>query len=109
MDNAKVKLILEGLCQYRETKFKIPPKEDYCVWNDSKRVYGADKKNLIEEHNVSIELYEYSPNNDLEESIEARLDELGIAYDKQERYWLDDEKLFQIVYEFSYLTKRGVN
>ena len=109
MVNPKVKLILEGLCSYKETKFKNPPKEDYCVWNDSKSVYGADRKNLIEEHNISIELYEYSPNDSLEEQIEARFDSLGIPYDKQERYWLDDEKLYQIVYEFSYLQKKGVN
>ena len=109
MENPKVNFLLEGLCPYRETKFKTPPKEDYCVWNDSKNTYGADNKNLVVEHNISIELYEYSPNDDLEESIEARFDDLAIFYDKQERYWLDSEKLFQIVYEFTYLEKKGVN
>ena len=106
MVNKIVNSILNGICDFRETKFKVPPKVDYCVYNDTKRVYGADKKNLVEEHNISIELYEYSPNDELEARIEARLDDLAIEYDKQERYWLDSEKLFQIVYEFSYVTRK---
>ena len=109
MDNLIVRNILEGLCEYKETKFKNPPSTDYSVWNDTKRTYGADNKNLIEEHNVSIELYEYSPNNELEDKIEARFDDLAISYIKQERYWLDSEKLYQIVYEFTYVIRKELN
>lgn len=90
---------------YRETRFLTPPSETYAVYNDSIIRRGADNVNLLTEHDVTIELYQYSPDPDSEERIEAQFDSIGQVYEKQERYWLNDEQLYQVIYNFSYLIK----
>lgn len=92
---------------YRETMFKKPPKTTYAVFNDTKTVRGPDNVNAITEHEVNIELYEYAPDPDAEDAIEAQFDDVGIPYIKQNRYWIAEEQLYQVIYEFNYLTKKG--
>ena len=93
---------------YRETRFLKPPKVTFAVFNDSADIRGGDYENLIAEHETSIELYEYEPDTDAEQRIEAQFDALGQAYTKQERYWIEDEQLYQVIYDFSYIEKRSV-
>ena len=90
---------------YRETRFLKPPKVTYAVFNDTRTVRGPDNINAITEHEVNIELYEYVPDPEAEAAIEAQLDALGQPYIKQNRYWINEEQLFQVIYEFNYLTK----
>lgn len=92
---------------YRETMFKKPPKSTYAIYNDTKTVRGPDYVNAITEHEVNIELYEYAPDPDAEAAIEAQLDAFGQMYIKQNRYWINEEQLYQVIYEFNYLTKKG--
>ena len=66
---------------------------------------GADGLNLIKEHYYTIELYSYVPDPDAEARIEAILDSLGIEYEKQDRYWIEEEQLFQVVYSFEFIEK----
>lgn len=92
---------------YRETRFLKPPATTYAIYNDTKTVRGPDNVNAITEHEVNIELYEYAPDPAAEKSIEDQLDAVGMPYIKQNRYWINEEQLYQVIYEFNYLTKRG--
>ncbi len=90
---------------YRETRFMTPPKETYAVYNDSFRRRGGDYFNALKEHDVTIEVYEYAPDPEAETAIEEQFDRIGMEFEKQERYWIEEEQLYQIIYSFSYLTK----
>lgn len=90
---------------YIETGFRRPPTETYAIYLDDKTVRGSDSLNLVEEHSVSIELYEYSKDPEAEARIEAQFNALGLNYQKQARYWLEDEQLYQVVYTFDYIRK----
>ena len=37
--------------------------------------------------------------------MESALDAAGILYSKEDRYWLQDEQRYQVVYDFSITTK----
>lgn len=94
---------------YKETRFIQPPKTTYAVYNDTYAARGCDFKNWLREHDITVELYEYKPDNDAEQTIENQLDARGIEYTKQERYFIDSEQLYQVIYEFSYVEKmKGV-
>lgn len=90
---------------FRETRFLKPPKTSYAVYMDSFTRRGADGLNLIKDHDYTIELYSYTPDPDAEYRIEAALDEFGLEYDKADRYWLQSEQLYQVVYTFNYVEK----
>lgn len=90
---------------YKETRFLKPPKSTYAVYSDNKTVRGPDNINAIVEHNVTIDLFEYVPDPEIEKAIEDQLDAAGQPYVKQARYWLFDEQLFQVIYSFTYIEK----
>ena len=92
---------------FKETRFLTPPKSTYAIYLDSYDASGADNKNLIRDHTVSIELYSYKPDPNAEKNIESAFDELGIEYSKSDRYWHDEEQLYQTVYTFEYFEKIG--
>mgnify|MGYP001161908255 FL=1 len=93
---------------YCETLFRHPPRVNYAVYNDSWERRGSDDKNLIKEHDVTIEFYQYKPDSEKEEKIEQTFDDMSIPFTKQERYWIQDEQLFQTIYEFSYIEKEDM-
>lgn len=90
---------------FKETRFLTPPKTTYAVFMDSFTRRGADNSNLIKEHTYTIELYSYKADPTAEANIEKMFDTLGIEYDKSERYWLDTEQLYQVVYTFYFIEK----
>lgn len=91
---------------FKETRFLYPPKEEtYCVYMDSMRGRGSDSYNYIKEHSYTIEVYQYLQDNLSEEKIERILDNLGLEYEKHERYWIEKEQLYQTIYEFDYIEK----
>lgn len=93
---------------YKESRFLKPPKTTYAVYMDAIERRGGDNINLLSQHDVSIEVYEYSKDPDAEKAIEDQLDLLGIEYTKEPRYWLQTEQLYQVVYDFSYVEKGGL-
>ena len=99
--------ILNGVgIPYTETRFITPPKADtYAVYLDEVEVRGGDGVNLIKEHSISLELYENFKDPETESKIEANLDALGVEYNKEPRYWIEDEQLYQVIYEFEYISK----
>ena len=90
---------------FKETRFLKPPKTTYAVYMDSFTRRGADGLNLIKDHNYTIELYSYTPDPEAEARIENTLDGLGLEYDKDDRYWIQEEQLYQVVYTFNFIEK----
>lgn len=90
---------------FKETRFLKPPKTTYAVYMDSFTRRGADGLNLIKDHDYTIELYSYTPDPEAEARIEEILDELGLEYDKDDRYWIQEEQLYQVVYTFGFIQK----
>lgn len=90
---------------FKETRFLKPPKTTYAVYMDSFTRRGADGLNLLKEHTYTIEIYSYTSDPDAEAKIEAMFDSLGLEYEKQPRYWIQEEQLYQVVYTFNYIEK----
>lgn len=90
---------------FKETRFLKPPKTTYAIFLDSVKRRGADGLNLITEHNYTIELYSYSPDPKAEAKIEDKLDTLGVEYEKESRYWIEEEQLWQVIYTFNNIEK----
>lgn len=90
---------------FKETRFLKPPKTTYAIYTDSFTRRGADGLNLIKEHDYTIELYSYTPDPEAEARIEIILDELGLEYNKDDQYWIQEEQLYQVVYSFRFIEK----
>lgn len=90
---------------FKETRFLKPPRDTYAVYMDSFTRRGADGLNLIKEHGCTIELYSYNPDPVAESKIEESLDNFGLEYDKADRYWIQEEQLYQVVYTFNFIEK----
>lgn len=94
---------------FKETRFLKPPKTTYAVYMDSYDTNGGDYTAFYKRHSIIIELYSYAPDKEAERCLERVLYEyypkmLG-GYTKQDRYWLNEEQLFQVIYEFEYIEK----
>ena len=74
-----------GNIPYKESRFRKPPSDTYCVYFDDMEKRGGDYINLVIEHNVELEVYEYYKDILAEKQIEANLDLLGINFKKQSR------------------------
>lgn len=82
------------------------PQLPYNIFIDDTYTRGADKKNNIIEHNLTIE--HYSENIDLKEEkkIEDFFDNEEIKY-KKSREWLDTEEMWMTIFELdTFLEKR---
>ena len=88
---------------FKETRFITPPTTTYAVYFDSVRGRGADNLNLISEHTV----YAYTPDPEAEARIEAEFDKIGQIYEKSDRYWINEEQLYQTVFSFYYVSKKS--
>ena len=90
---------------FKETRFLRPPKTTYAVFMDSYTRRGSDSLNLIKDHDYTIELYCYIPDPEAEARIESSLDAFGIEFEKQTRYWIQEEQLYQVIYTFRFIEK----
>lgn len=90
---------------FKETRFLKAPNTTYAIYLDSYIRRGADSLNLIKEHTYTIELYSYAPNPEAEERLETVLDKLGIEFNKDDRYWIQEEQLYQVIYTFDFMEK----
>lgn len=85
---------------FKETRFIKPPNSTYAIYLDSFTRRGADGLNMIRDHDYTIELYSYAPDSEAEAKLEKVFDDLCIEYEKNDRIWLDQEQLYQVVYFF---------
>lgn len=90
---------------FRRSRFSSPPKETYAVYTDDVTADGPDGTNRIFNHDITVEVYEPTPDDTAEAAIEAALDTQGLHWTKQDGYWLQTEQRYQVIYEFSYITK----
>ena len=90
---------------FRRSRFVKPPAGTYAVYMDDVSTDGPDGINRIFTHNIIVEVYEPEPDDDAEAAIEAAINAQGLAWTKQDRYWLREEQRYQVIYEFSYITK----
>ena len=91
---------------YKETRFPNPPEGTYAVYLDSVSADGPDGMNLVLTHDVIVELYEQQPDPQAEETVEQAITAKGLHWTKQSRYWLDNVRRYQTIYEFTYHEKR---
>ncbi len=61
--------------------------------------FSADGRAYYKINEVHVEVYTDYKNVELEEQIEAVLDEHGIFYEKSE-VWIESEKLYEVLYIF---------
>lgn len=90
---------------FHRSRFLQPPAETYAVYMDDVSTDGPDGVNRIFYHDITVEVYEPTPDDDAEAAIEAAINAQGLKWTKQDRYWLREEQRYQVIYEFSYITK----
>lgn len=90
---------------FKETMFSRAPAKTYAVYMDDVETDGSDYENLIYTHNITVELYEPKPDPEAEAAIEAQLNTRGLKWAKQSRYWIPEAQRYQVIYEFTYITK----
>lgn len=96
--------------EHAHGRFLRMPTGTHAVYFDDIETETADRvpsaaAPRIYHHDVTVELYEPTPDDAAEAAIEAELDARAIPWTKQDRYWLKDLQRYQIVYEFAYTTK----
>lgn len=93
--------------QFRRSRFPRPPKGTYAVYMEDVSTDGSDgAEALVLTHDVIVELYEPAPDDEAEAAIETAITAAGLPWTKQDRYWIDSEQLYQVVYDFTYYDKR---
>lgn len=93
---------------YRRTRLASPPAtKTYAVYSDDITPLGPDHRpSLVRRHDVTVEMYEPHPDDVREKAFEDVLDAAGVAWEKQDRYWLQEEQRYQTIYTFFYIEKR---
>lgn len=91
---------------YRKARFIKPPVGTYIVFMDDIETDGPDGQASIWAHSVTLEVYESNPDDAAEAAIEDAITAAGLQWRKQDRYWLQTEQRYQVIYEFEYIEKR---
>jgi hypothetical protein len=97
--------------ELREARHPKPLSMSYGVYMDEVEAGGADGVNCLRTHNYTLEVYSPTAKeaDDIEAAIEDALDERGIPWTKQGRYWLAEAQRYQEIYEFTHIEKRRIN
>jgi hypothetical protein len=82
----------------RELRYLKTPPLPYNIFIDNQIYRGADMRNNIIEHNLTIEHYFEKKENSNEEIINKFLKNEEIHYEKDTE-WLEEEKMFVTVYQ----------
>lgn len=92
---------------FRRGRFIGTKPPTYAVYTDDVTTDGADAADYprILQHDITVELYEDRPDEQAETAMERAITGAGLQWTKQDRYWLQDEQQYQIIYEFSYFEK----
>jgi hypothetical protein len=91
--------------QFRRGRFTRPPAGNYATYTDDVTTSGPDGLPRIRRHDITVELYTPKPDDAAEAAIEAAIMAAGLYWTKQDRYWLQSEQWYQVIYEFSYNEK----
>jgi hypothetical protein len=92
---------------YRRGRFVGAKPSTYAVYTDAVSSDGADHTAFprVVTHAITVELYEDGPDDAAEAAIERAITEAGLPWEKQDRYWLQSEQQYQVIYEFDYTEK----
>lgn len=82
----------------KELRYLKTPDPPYNIFIDDETYRGADKRNNIIEHNITIEHYHESIDKSNETIIEKFLNDEEIHFNKN-REWLQEENMFVTLYE----------
>ncbi len=100
------KILTAAGVRHRRGRFPKPPAGTYAVYMDDITTDGPDRQSRILRHDATVELYEPRPDDASEAAVEAAITAEGLQWTKQDRYWLQSEQLYQVIYEFTYFEKR---
>ncbi len=84
----------------KELRYLKMPQLPFNVYVDDKTIRGADLKNRIIEHNITIEHYYENDKQSQEQIIDQFLNNESIEYEKSKE-WLQDEEMFVTIYELN--------
>ena len=92
---------------YRRGRWVGHKPPTYAVYTDDVTSDGADAAAFprVETHAITVELYEDNPDDGAEKALERAITEAGLPWEKQDRYWLQSEQQYQVIYEFDYTEK----
>lgn len=83
-----------------------PPDSTYGVWFDDQDTSGGPDPTpgapLLIQHSATVELYEPAPDPAAEARLEAVLLARNIHWTRQDRYWLQNVRRHQVIYEFEF-------
>lgn len=96
---------------HAQGRFVRKPGGTYAVYFDDITSETADRGAAeapprIYHHDVTVEVYEPTPDDATEAAIEAELDARALPWTKQDRYWLKESQQYQVIYETNYTTKQ---
>lgn len=95
--------------QNRRGRFTKPPAGTFAVWTDDIDTDGPDgMPPAIFDHSVTVELYEPKPDDAAEAALEAAMSARGLHWTKQDRYWIQSEQWYQVIYTFNFIEKRRI-
>lgn len=81
--------------------FTEPVDLPFIVYVDNGRdTFVADEKVWTKQINIRLELYFSKKDPSLEESLEGRLDEMGLIWEDEATYYISEEKMYQHNYFF---------
>lgn len=102
-------LTAAGIAHHRRGRFVKPPGGTYAVWSDDVTTDGPDGMAPgIFFHDIELELYEPQLDDAARESLEAQLSTAGLHWTRQDRFWIQSEKMYQTIYTYSYIEKRRI-
>lgn len=91
----------------QETLFIKSPPYPYMVFFDRQTHGGADIKNLIVTHDVTVELYTDRADRESEKKIESLLYENGIEFETNSREFIQSENHYMKVYDLTLIEVKG--
>lgn len=106
-------ILTEAKVNHAQARFIRRPEGTYAVYFDGIEVETPDRESVvpgerppcIRRHTTSIEVYEPVADPETEAAIEAAILSRGLAYSKEDRYWLSDLQAYQVIYGLEWLDK----
>ena len=81
------------------TEGESPAPPFICFLFPGSNNFSADGRVYLKIRKVNVELYTDFKDPEMEEQLEAVLDEHGLFYEKTE-VWIEEEKLYEVLYQF---------
>ena len=104
------KILTAARLQGRRGRFIGAKPSTYVVWlDDMSTEPGPDRVANAPQairHDITLELYEDRPDDAAEAALEAAITAANLDWTKQDRYWLQAEQQYQVIYEFTFFERR---